>query len=198
MMKNYKPLNMIVNGRLVHLYENSSEDKQHYMIKRVDELSNLYTQYRCKSLYNYLCNLFSSIAVCEYDEANGMSREDAILEVRTYMEEFMKPSKEKYEKLFAKKWVWPIARKLIPKMMCSANGKGFETKVVKGNKNEMGFDTTKCIFTTILGELNRIDLACMFCGLDEYMYSNLPGITFIRKGTCSRGDKCCDFRFIKR
>jgi len=197
MRKNYKPLNMICNGRLVHLFEESDEQKKEYLVKRVDELANKYTEYRCKALYGYLCNLFTSIAVCEYNEANGMTREDSITQVRTYMEDFMRPSREKYQKLFAKKWIWPIARVLIPKMMCSANGKGFETKVVKGDKNEMGFDTTKCIFTTILGELGRLDLACMYCGLDEFMYSNLPGITFVRKGTCSRGDKFCDFRFIR-
>jgi len=197
MKKRYKIENMIKNSRLVYLYADSDDEKKKYIDKRVGELIENYSEYQCKPLYGYLCNLFSSIAICEYDESIGMSREDAINEVRTYMEEFMKPSKDKYEKLFAKKWIWPIARLIIPKMMTLANGKGFETKVVKGKKNEMGFDTTKCIFTTILKELGRMDLACMYCGIDEYMYSNLPGITFKRTGTCSRGNSCCDFRFTK-
>lgn len=197
MRKIYKSENMIKNSRLIHLFEDSDDQKKSYILKRVDELINIYSHYQSKVIYGYLCNLFTSIAICEYNEAIGMNRLEAIDEVRTYMEEFMRPSREKYERLFSKKWIWPIARLLIPRMMCSANGKGFETRIVKGNKNEMGFDTTKCIFTTILTELKRLDLACMYCGIDEYMYSNLPGITFKRSGTCSRGDLCCDFRFIR-
>jgi len=197
MKKEYIAKNMIMNGRLVHLYENSPQDKKEYMLRRVEELIAGYQSYQYPPLYGYLCNIFCSVAVCEYDEAHGMTRQQAIDEVRTAMESFMLPDREKYKKLFSIGFLWPVLRKALPKLMCSANGHGFETNVVVGPKNLLAFDTTECIFATILNGMGRNDLACMFCGLDEFMYSDLPGIEFRRKGTCCRGDEKCDFRFIR-
>ena len=198
MKKIYKPENMVMNGRLVHLFEDSTEEKKAYMLSRVGELITQYESSQYPPLYGYLCNMFSAVAVCEYDEAHGMTRAEALDEVRTYMEDFMRPSREKYEKLFSKDYLWPLLRFALPRLMCSANGHGFESQVVPCAKNELAFDTTECIFATILNGLDRNDLACMFCGLDEFMYSNLPGIEFRRTGTCCRGAERCDFRFIKQ
>ena len=197
MKRVYIAKNMIMNGRLVHLYENSPQEKKDFMIRRVEELIAEYQSSQYPPLYGYLCNIFCSVAVCEYDEAHGMTRQRAIDEVRTAMENYMLPSRKKYEKLFSIGILWPLLRKALPKLMCSANGHGFETKVVDGPKNLLAFDTTECIFATILNGMGRNDLARMFCGLDEFMYSNLPGIEFRRTGTCCRGDGKCDFRFIR-
>ena len=198
MKKIYKAKNMIMNGRLIHLFEESPVEKKEYMLNRVGELINQYESYQYPPLYGYLCNMFSAVAVCEYDETHGMTREEALTEVRIYMENFMRPSREKYEKLFSKDFLWPVLRFALPRLMCSANGHGFESQVVPSAKNVLAFDTTECIFATILNSLDRNDLACMFCGLDEFMYSNLPGIEFRRTGTCCRGAAKCDFRFIKQ
>lgn len=197
MKKTYIAKNMIMNGRLVHLYENSPQEKKNYMMRRVEELIAEYQSFQYPPLYGYLCNIFCSVAVCEYDETHGMSKQQAIDEVRTAMENFMLPSRKKYEKLFSIVFLWPVLRKALPRLMCSANGHGFETKVVDGPKNLLAFDTTECIFATILNGMGRNDLACMFCGLDEFMYSNLPDIEFRRTGTCCRGDEKCDFRFVR-
>ena len=196
MKKVYIAKNMIINSRLVRLYENSPQEKKEYMMRRVGELITEYKSFQYPPLYGYLCNIFCSVAVCEYDEEHGMTRDRAIEEVRTAMEDFMRPIREKYEKIFGIGVLWPLLRKVVPKLMCSANGHGFETSVVEGPKNLLAFDTTECIFATILNGMGRNDLACMFCSLDEFMYSNLPGIEFRRTGTCCRGDEKCDFRFI--
>lgn len=198
MKKLYLAENMVMNSRLIQLYKASDREKQQYMLQRVGELIKIYQSCQYPPLYGYLCNIFCSVAVCEYDETHGMTRQESIDEVRTAMESFMLPSRKKYEKLFSIGFLWPLLRWLLPKLMCSANGHGFETRAVKGPKNLLAFDTTECIFATILNGLGRNDLACMFCGLDEFMYSHLPGIEFKRTGTCCRGDALCDFRFVRK
>ena len=198
MKKIYEPENMIRNGRLVHLYDASSEEKKQFIFRRVGELIREYHSYEYPPLYGYLCNIYTSVAICEYDEAHGMTREEAIAEVRTWMEDFMRPQRAKYEKIFGIRPLWPILRRVLPKLMCSANGHGFTSVVVKGPKNLLAFDTTECIFATILNGMGRNDLACMYCGIDEFMYSHLPGIEFRRTGTCCRGASKCDFRFIRQ
>ena len=197
MKKTYDTINLIMNGRLVHLYEDAPQDKKDYLVKRVTELKEELKDYRTKATYMYQCNITTSIAVVEYDETHGMSRTEAIEEVNRYMRAFMAPQKEKYAKLFSKKWLWPLIRVIIPKAMTSANGKGFETIIVSCPKNELAFDTTVCEFNTVLREKGMTELGCMYCALDDYMYGDLPGFRFVRQGTLCRGQEKCDFRFVR-
>ena len=62
-------------------------------------------------------------------------------------------------------------------------------------KDVCAFDTRQCIFATIFKKQGVPELGPCFCRIDEYLYSELPGIKFTRTGTCCRGDECCDFRF---
>ncbi len=200
MKKTFEAKDLIMNGRFVHLYEDAPEDKKAYLLKRVGELSEELKKYRSKksSLYLYYCNITTSIACLEYDISRGISRADSIEEMSGYQREFMASSREKYINMFQKKWMWPILRLMIPKLMCKINGEGFHCYVPKNkDKTTIIFIEDKCMFNTVLKEKGMLDLGQMFCKIDEYMYGNIPGTKFVRIGTLCNGDPCCDFKFVK-
>ena len=54
-------------------------------------------------------------------------------------------------------------------------------------------DVTECPYRRFFTELGCPEITKNFCGNDDRMYGNLPGLEFIRTGTLGRGADKCDF-----
>lgn len=145
----------------------------------------------------HLCNLFCALALYQSDIAEGIDKEASQQKIVNVMETYLIPRKRMFQRVFRLPGIFPLMRKAIPKMMMKGNGYGWDTVEVDCGKDVCAFDTRQCIFATIFKKRGVPELGPCFCHIDDYLYSELPGIDFRRTGTCCRGDACCDFRFVK-
>ena len=60
-------------------------------------------------------------------------------------------------------------------------------------KGEYRMDITQCPYNRYFAELGCPELTKIFCGNDDRVYGDLPGLEFIRTGTLGRGADKCDF-----
>ena len=70
---------------------------------------------------------------------------------------------------------------------------GFENVFYPKRKGEFRMDITACPYCRYFGELGCPELTRIFCGNDDRVYGNLPGIVFERTGTLGTGADRCDF-----
>lgn len=194
MKKEYTAKSIISNSRFIDIWQQGSDDFKSWTLTRVQELIDENPDNCTKVTFTHMRNLFTSIAIHEWDLAHGMSSEDSIDRLGKAMEAFMLPSKRKFQKLLSKKIIFHVVGPIIPKMMTSANGSGFNSIPVKVDGG-FGFDTTQCPFNDLMKKYGHPDLGKRFCAIDEYMYGDIPNVLFERCGTLCRGCEKCDFRF---
>jgi len=194
MNKSYTAENIIYNSRFINIWSAGSELFKQWTSRRVQELIDENPEYCTKVTFTHMRNLFTAIAIHEWDINHGMSKADSIERLGKAMEEYMLPSKKKIQKLLSKAVIFKVIGPMVPKLMTSANGKGFFTTPVKV-KGGFGFDTTQCPFNNIMSQYGHPDLGKRFCQIDEYMYGQIPNVRFERSGTLCRGCTKCDFRF---
>ncbi|MHA6326723.1 L-2-amino-thiazoline-4-carboxylic acid hydrolase [Roseivivax sp. CAU 1753] len=73
---------------------------------------------------------------------------------------------------------------------------GFEVEWIENNSTSIAFDINKCLYVDLFGKYDCLDIAPIFCGIDDYWYEPLaPTINWKRAGTLAKGACCCDFRF---
>ena len=193
MKQEYTAESIIRNSRFIDIWEPESEEFKSWTLSRVQELIDENPDYCTKVTFMHMRNLFTAIAIHEWDLAHGMTAEESIARLGRAMEVFMAPSKKKF-RLLGKKAIFKTVGPLIPKLMTSGNGKGFQSVPVKV-KGGFGFDTVECCFNTLMAKYGHLDLGKRFCAIDEYMYGDIPNVRFERTGTCCRGCGKCDFRF---
>lgn len=145
----------------------------------------------------HLCNLFSALALYRSDLAEGIDAERSQQKIVSIMETYLIPRKRMFQRMAKLPGMFALLRKLIPRMMMKGNGYGWDSVELNLGKNVCAFDTRQCIFATIFKRQGVPELGPCFCRIDDYLYSELPGIEFRRTGTVCRGDACCDFRFVK-
>lgn len=146
----------------------------------------------------HLCNLFSALALYRSDLAEGIDAEVSQKRIVEIMETRLASRKRMFQRMAKLPGIFPLLRKLIPKLMTKGNGYGWDTVELDLGKDVCAFDTRQCIFATIFKKQGVPELGPCFCRIDDYLYSELPGIEFRRTGTCCRGDACCDFRFVRQ
>ena len=74
---------------------------------------------------------------------------------------------------------------------------GFQNVFYPKEKGTYRMDVLACPYTRYFGELGCFELTQIFCGNDDRVYGNLPGLKFERHTTLGKGGDRCDF-CIKR
>lgn len=188
---------MMVSSRFQHYFKQCPPEKLAAVERRIDELVREDADLCHPVSYPHLCNLFSALALYEYDLAHGVTPEASQREIVVVMEQYLVPRRRLFQRLSRLPGVFPLLRRLIPKMMMKGNGHGWQSVELDLGPRICAFDTTQCIFATLFARHGVPELGPCFCRIDDYLYSSLPGIRFTRTGTLCRGDRCCDFRFEK-
>lgn len=76
------------------------------------------------------------------------------------------------------------------------NGKaGFKFEEIEYNNKHYKVNVLKCRYMKYCELLGCKELTSTFCLSDDYVYGNMCGITFERKGTIGRESDKCDFYF---
>lgn len=194
MKKEYTAESIICNSRFIGIWENETNEFKTWVLNRVQKLIDENPDNCTKVTFTHMRNLFTAIAIHEWDLNHGMSTDKSIDRLGKEMEVFMLPSKHTFQRLLSKKFIFYLVSPLIPRIMASANGKGFYTTPVKVNDG-FGFDTTECPFNDLMKKYGHSDLGKRFCAIDEFMYGEIPNVRFERNGTLCRGCNKCDFRF---
>ncbi len=88
--------------------------------------------------------------------------------------------------LFVKIWD-PMTKKIF------GSSCGFQNVFYPNKKGEYRMDVTECPYRRYFTELGCPEITKIFCGNDDRIYGNLPGLEFIRTGTLGRGADRCDF-----
>ena len=70
---------------------------------------------------------------------------------------------------------------------------GFTNVFYPKKKGEFRMDIIACPYCRYLGELGCPEITKIFCGNDNRVYGNLPGVVFERTGTLGTGADRCDF-----
>ncbi len=186
---------MMADSRFSALFKTLPDDKLRDIESRVEQLIRDEQEFCVPISRPHLCNLFCALAIYQSDLAEGIDAETSQQKIVATMETCLAPRKRMFQRMAKLPGVFPLLRKLIPKMMMKGNGHGWYSVELDLGKDVCAFDTRQCIFATIFKKQGVPELGPCFCRIDEYLYSELPGIKFTRTGTCCRGDECCDFRF---
>ena len=197
MSKKFTAKSMMRDSRFSDYFKTLSDSKMRDIESRVARLIIEEQEYCVPISRPHLCNLFCALAIYQSDLAEGIGSEASQEKIVSTMETYLIPRKRLFQRIFKIPGIFPIMRRLIPKMMMRGNGHGWDSVEVDCGPNVCAFDTRQCIFATIFKKRRVPELGPCFCHIDDYLYSELPGIEFKRTGTCCRGDACCDFRFVK-
>lgn len=198
MSKPFTAKNMMKDGRFTDLFKTCTPEKLLDIETRVEQFIQEEREYCIPINRPHLCNLFCALAIYQSDLAEGMDPEASQKRIVETMKTFLIPRKKMFQRVFSIPGIFPVMRKAVPRLMMKGNGYGWDSVELDLGKNVCAFDTRKCIFATIFRKRGVPELGPCFCCIDDYLYSELPGIEFKRTGTCCRGDECCDFRFVKK
>ena len=197
MGKNFTAKSMMGDSRFSDYFRTCTPEKVSDIESRVAQLIREEQAFCVPISRPHLCNLFCALAIYQSDLAEGVDAEASRQKIVNIMETYLIPRKRMFQRVFRIPGIFSVMRKAIPRMMMKGNGYGWDTVEVDLGKNVCAFDTRQCIFATIFRKRGVAELGPCFCRIDDYLYSELPGIRFSRTGTCCRGDACCDFRFEK-
>ena len=197
MGKNFTAKSMMGDSRFSDYFRTCTPEKVSDIESRVAQLIREEQAFCVPISRPHLCNLFCALAIYQSDLAEGVDAEVSRQKIVNIMETYLIPRKRMFQRVFRIPGIFSVMRKAIPRMMMKGNGYGWDTVEVDLGKNVCAFDTRQCIFATIFRKRGVPELGPCFCRIDDYLYSELPGIRFSRTGTCCRGDACCDFRFEK-
>ena len=197
MAKPFTAKSMMNDSRFSDYFKTCDEKKLQNIETRVEQLIRDEQEFCVPISRPHLCNLFSALALYQSDLAEGIDAEASQKKIVEVMETSLAPRKRMFQRMAKVPGVFPLLRKTIPKLMTKGNGHGWESVELDLGKNVCAFDTRQCIFATIFKKQGVPELGPCFCRIDDYLYSELPGIEFKRTGTVCRGDVCCDFRFVK-
>jgi len=196
-MRPFRAKSMMKDSRFSEYFKTCDEKKLQDIENRVEQLIRDEHEYCVPISRPHLCNLFSALALYQSDLAEGIDAECSQEKIVGIMENYLIPRKKTFQRIAKIPGSFFLLRKLIPKMMMKGNGHGWDSVELDLGTKVCAFDTRQCIFATIFKKQGVPELGPCFCRIDDYLYSELPGIEFKRTGTVCRGDVCCDFRFIK-
>ena len=198
MAKPFTAKSMMKDSRFSDYFKTCDEKKLQDIENRVEQLIRDEQEFCVPISRPHLCNLFSALPLYQSDLAEVIDAERSQEKIVSVMETYLITRKRMFQRMAKMPGMFPLLRKLIPKMMMKGNGHGWDSVELDLGKNICAFDTRQCIFATIFKKQGVPELGPCFCRIDDYLYSELPGIEFRRNGTVCRGDACCDFRFVKK
>ncbi|MBQ9308288.1 MAG: hypothetical protein IJ229_10205 [Clostridia bacterium] len=79
MKKEYKPLNLVMNGRYAALFGKLSPEEQQAILCRIGELIEAEKEYTDKGNYGHFCNILPTISIDEVLQRHGKSADEAFI-----------------------------------------------------------------------------------------------------------------------
>ncbi len=74
---------------------------------------------------------------------------------------------------------------------------GFEQRIYDCTTSHLRMDILSCPYLHHCTAAGAQEVTPLFCANDEYVYGDLPGITFQRTGTLANGAERCDFELTR-
>jgi len=84
---------------------------------------------------------------------------------------------------WAIKWVYPP--------------EGWRFEWVEDSDQCIAYNACECFYLNVLTAYGAPELTAHLCVIDDLLYGDLPGVSWGRTKTLSRGDDCCNFRFCR-
>ncbi len=135
--------------------------------------------------------LYRALLQVDADQAMAIVEEGFRRRCETINKSYQKMLKPPFMRSFFLR-MWNFGTKMM-----FGEDAGFEPVILKHTGKEYRMDMMACPYVAWTAELGCPELCHVFCDNDVYSYSNLPGISFIRKGTLAGGRDRCDF-YLKR
>ena len=197
MKKEYKPLNMVMNGRYAVLYGTLTPQEQEATLARMAELIAEETDYADKGNYGHLCNILPTIAIDEALQKNGKTPDEAFNLISTHMWAALTP--KAFQKLSRLRFFLPMMKKIIPLGFKYGSGKGWKYVWHDDDPaDRYHFECVECLYKYEFSKYGLLErFGPMFCHSDIINYGNLHNIDFIRTQTLCQGGEMCDFCFVR-
>ncbi|MDE7278807.1 MAG: L-2-amino-thiazoline-4-carboxylic acid hydrolase [Oscillospiraceae bacterium] len=193
----YIPEKMLNKSRFSVLYNNSDNSAKHFVTEKISQYINENPQYCDNKNYVHLCNLFAALAFEAFFEQN-CSRAKAIEKIKNAMYKYLEPSVRKMQRLSENPFFIPFLKLTMPlKFKCTC-GYGWEIEYPNADKNEFAMTTRECIYCKIFSKYGIFELSEIFCKVDDFLYSNLPGADFLYTEQLGTGGSMCDYTFRKK
>jgi len=75
---------------------------------------------------------------------------------------------------------------------------GWRFEWVEDSDQCIAYDARECFYLNVLTAYGAPELTAHLCTIDDLLYGDLPGISWKRTKTLSRGDDRCNFRFYRK
>lgn len=139
-----------------------------------------------------MCALF--LAIAEY-----CSREEAKQICADFMRKTAQKKGEALQKLLHAPGMQSLFMKCFGLLGSRLFGEkaGFEQRIYESTTRRLRMDIFACPYLRHCTAAGAPEVAPLFCANDEYVYGNLPGITFGRSGTLANGANRCDFELTR-
>jgi hypothetical protein len=72
---------------------------------------------------------------------------------------------------------------------------GWRFEWVEDSEQCIAYDARECFYVNVLTAYDAPELTAHLCVIDDLLFGDLPGVSWERTRTLSRGDDRCDFRF---
>ena len=193
----YIPEKMVSKSRFSDLYNNSETSAKQFVIDKICCYISENREYCDNKNYGHLCNLFSALAFEDLFE-QSCSRDEAIEIVRKAMYKYLEPTVEKMRRLSENPFFVPFLKLTMPTKFKFTCGHGWKIEYPKTDITEFAMTTSECIYCKIFAKYNIFELTKVFCGVDDLLYSDMPGAAFLYTEQLGTGGKMCDYIFRKK
>ena len=198
MKKEYKPLNMVMNGRYAVLFKKLTPEVQADVLSRMERLIAEETDYEDKGNYGHLCNILPTFAIDEALQKSGKSADEAFELISTHMWASLTP--RSFQRLSKLPFFVPLMKKIVPFGFKHGSGRGWKYAwhLDEDPALVFHFECLECLYKYEFGKRGLLErFGPMFCHSDVINYGNLHNIDFIRTQTLCQGGDCCDFCFVR-
>lgn len=188
---------LVTTSRWQDEYPGWTAAQQEAVIARVDELIDENREYCDEGNYSHLSNLLTSLALYEYYQAQGKTKDEALKLVAEPMWAYVEKGAGTYRTLFKIPGMMGLFGKLMPKMFESGSGVGWHYDWGETSNQRIEFKCTSCIYAQIFAKYGTPELGPIFCHADDINYGHLKNITFTREHTLCKDGQPCDFLFTR-
>ncbi len=191
----YIPKKMIKGSRFKKFFKALNEEEQEKTLQIMDKLILENKEYADEKNHEYLCNLFSCLALEMMFEENGKSRAESEKTVIEAMHRFVEPSIRSMKILARMPFFVSMLNSLMPIKFEHVAGYGWDIEFPKAERNRFAMTTHRCIFFDIFSKYGRPELTKGFCQVDNILYGALPKTKFSYTERIGEGGKKCDYVF---
>jgi len=192
----YMPEKMVAASRYSAYVHTLPEELRRQLIFRMNELIQEEREFCDRGNYKHMSQIITALALYDVLMDKGFSEEETARIVTEEMWNALDAAPMK--RLAEKRFFFPLMQKLIPLGFKFGSGAGWRYTWHKEKRKDIfRFDCNECIYAKIFGKRGLLNIGKAFCHADIINYNELPYIEFQRTGTLCRGDRRCDFVFIR-